>query len=234
MHFQLRISLCIFAFFFTASAFAANEIKTNQIHIADAPTWLTRVRVEKITDHMQSFLEWDIRRIEVTFHKDEAEFERFHGLGPTVLAVSRKEDNSVHIGPRVGDGLFDATFGHELVHIISFQKYKGAIPKWLEEGLANYLAKAGKVDYKKLASQPFPTDVHELGHPFSGSEEHIHYSYMASQALAEMLAAKCGDLANLLRLSVKRNMDNYIDTYCEIKDLNGSFKKWVTDKAASS
>jgi hypothetical protein len=204
----------------------AAEIQTNAVHMADSPSWVTRVRVEKIIDHIQMVLEWDIHRIEVLWHKDQASFEKVHSLGPTAIAVSLKADNTIHLGPRITSANFDQVFGHELVHTISAQKYKGAIPAWLEEGLANYLAKTGKVDYKFLASQPYPADVRKLTHPYGGSVDNIHYHYMASQALVEMIAKKC-DLTNLLRLSVGEKMDNYLETYCEIPDLNAAFKKWV-------
>ena len=100
-------------------------------------------------------LEWDIRKIQVYFHSDEASFERSNNLGPAIIAVSLKADNAVHLGPKVTTQNFDQVFGHELVHIISYQKYKDAIPKWLEEGLANYLSKNGNVDYKWLAASRF-------------------------------------------------------------------------------
>ena len=80
--------------------------------------------------------------------------------------------------------------------------------------------------------KPFPADVRRLVHPVSGSVENIHYNYMASQALAEMIAKKC-DLANLLRLSVGTSMEGYLDTYCEIHDLNADFHKWVKSHAES-
>jgi hypothetical protein len=208
-----------------------HEIQTNAVHMSNAPKWLKRTRVEKIIDHIQMVLEWNIRRIEVTWYSDLASFDKAHTLGPLAMAVSRRSDGTMHLGPRVTTSNFDQVFGHELVHIISAQKYKDAIPRWLEEGLANHLAKNGNVDYKWLASKPFPAEVRNLTHPFASSMSTVHYHYVASQALAEMIAKKC-DLSNVLRLSVGTNMDIYLDTYCEIKDLNESFRKWVKTKAS--
>lgn len=208
----------------------AREIQTNSVSIMAAPDWLTRVRVEKVIDHIQMVLEWSIRKVPVHWHSDKEKFIKLHNLGPSTLAFSRRSDHSIHLGPRVTTENFNAVFGHELVHVISFQKYKEAIPRWLEEGLANYLAKMGKVDYKWLNQQPFPSDVRTLVHPSRGSVTDVRYNYLASQAVVEMIAAKC-DLANLLRLSVGKNMDVYLNTYCEIKDLNQNFKKWVKSKA---
>jgi hypothetical protein len=210
---------------------SAKEVETNQIHTADAPKWVTMNRLDRIVNHIQTLLEWDIRKIEVKWYKDQAEFEKMHGLGKIVMAVSKKPENTVYLGPKVVDSNFDQTLGHELVHIISYQKYHTAIPKWLEEGLANYLAKMGTVDYKWLASRPFPADVRELDHPIKGSDEEIRYHYKASQALVEMIVGNKCDLTNLLRLSVERKMEDYISTYCEIKDLNASYRKWVTSHA---
>lgn len=209
----------------------AKEIKTNAIHTSTAPDWVTGGRIDRIVDRVQQIMEWDIRRVEVIWHSDQEEFERFHKLGPTVLALARQADNTVHIGPKVTQKNFDGTFGHEMCHIISFQKYKGAIPKWLEEGVANHVAKAEKVDYKYLASREPPKDVHELTHPFGGSVDRIQYHYVASQALAEMLNAKCNGISNLLRLSVGRGVENYLEKYCDIKDLTAAFNKWVEKKA---
>lgn len=227
--FMTLFRLCLPAFVaFTLSAHA-KEIETNSVHMADAPEWLTRPRVEKVIDRIQMHLEWSIRKIETYWYADAASFSKAHSLGPLAMAVSKKSDNTIHMGPMVTSANFDAVFGHELVHIILGQKYKDAIPKWLEEGLANHLAKYGKVDYAWLKKQPFPEDVRTLTHPYSGAVSRIHYHYIASQALAEMIAKKC-DLANLLRLSVERNMEDYLSTYCEIKDLNAEFKAWVKKK----
>ena len=207
----------------------SKTLETNSFNFHDAPEWLKRTRTEKVTDRIQGRLEWTIRKIAVYYIKDQNEFERKHGLGPLPRAVTVKRPNKqeIFLGPQVNQENFDWIFGHELVHIIIYQKYKDAIPKWLEEGLANHLAKKiDKIDYKWLASKPFPKDVRQMNHPLSGTKEDVIYHYTASQALAEMLEKKC-DLENLIRLSVERKMENYIETYCEIKDLNKAFKEWV-------
>lgn len=223
-----RSILCMVQMFFVfVLSLHAVEIDTNAVHMNGAPVWLKRTRVEKVTDRIQTKLEWTIRKINVFWYTDEAEFQRAHNLGPLAMAVSRKSDNTIHLGPKVDDRNFDATFGHELVHIILSQKYKDAVPKWLEEGLANHLSHSEKVDYRWLAKQPFPEDVRKLVHPYSSaSASGVHYHYVASQALIEMIAKKC-DLAQLLQLSVGEKMENYLETYCDIKDLNAEFHKWV-------
>lgn len=209
----------------------SGDLLTNSVRIKDVPKWLTGTRINKVADRVQSTMEWTIRRAEVTWYRDESEFISAHGMSPTLLAFSKKAANTIHLGPKITEKNFDEIFGHELVHIVAYQKYKESIPSWLEEGLANHVGKVGKVNYKWLKAQPLPENVFDLAHPLSGSEGQIHFRYVASQALAEMLHKKC-DFKNLLRLSVGRKMEDYISTYCGIKDLNASFQSWIKEKGA--
>lgn len=207
--------------------------------MADAPEWLTETRVDQVVSRIQQKLEWSTRRVPVEWYSDPERYTKAHSLGPRATAVTLNSGSSSRIllGPTVTTANFDHVLGHELVHVIVLQKYKGAIPKWLEEGLANHLARPGQVDYKWLATKPFPKDVTELAHPFSqraleatGEADSLRYRYAASQALAEMLDKKC-DLLNLVRMSVARKMEPYIATMCEIKDVNVAFRDWVLKKA---
>ena len=218
----------------TPAPLQAAEIETNTISMENVPTWVKSNRVEKVVEQIQSRLEWDIRKVKVTWFTDQAAFEKLHGFGPAVLAFARQSDNSIQIGPRVTDASFDGIFGHELVHVILYQKYKGAVPKWLEEGLANYTVQRDTVDYSWLASQP-EVDVHTLVHPFKGfsSDEvavHARYHYAASKALVELIASKC-DLSELLQLSVGKKLETYLSTFCGIDDINVEFRKWIKQKS---
>lgn len=236
----------------TYTAHAAT-LDTNEVHCDDAPAWLKTALVNRVVERIQSKLEWDIRKVHVVWHPDQQEFQKIHGYGDSVLAFSRQNDNSVHLGPRVTETNFESVFGHELVHVILYQKYKGAVPKWLEEGLANFLSnhqpsalanhkptvKNGKpvydpslwtVDYTWLAAQP-SIDVLTLKHPFLGvATNGARYHYQASQALVEMIASHCS-LDQLLQLSVGKRLENYLGTFCGIDDINSEFRKWVAKKA---
>jgi len=208
-----------------------STIETNAVFMTDAPHWLKRTRVEKITDRMQAKLEWTIRKINVTWYDTQEKFAQVNKMDAAVQAISRRDDNSIHIGPLVKTDNFDQVFSHELVHIISYQKYKGAIPRWLEEGLANHLSKRGPVDYTWLAKQTLPEDVTKMSHPFNaGSAITFRTHYAVSQALIEMISKKC-DLERLIQLSVEKGMEGYLKTYCEIQDLNQAFRDWVKKKA---
>jgi hypothetical protein len=233
------IRMANFALIFFAATLASakspetKEILTNAVHLSKAPTWLTATRIEKVTDHVQNKLEWSIHRVEVQWFFTDAEFAQAQSMGPFVAAVTtrRGDDITVLIGPHVDTHNFDKVFGHELVHVIVGQKYKSSIPKWFEEGLANYYSNFEKVDYKWLSQQELPADVTQLSHPVRGSKQEVDVRYKSAQAIAEMLDKKC-DLENLIRISLERRMEDYIKTYCEILDLNGAFRRWVRDKAA--
>lgn len=205
------------------------ELLTNCAHFANAPTWLTLNRVNKVAAPIENFMEWGTRRVEVIWYQDQDSFVKAHSLGPAPIAVAIRGENKILLGPRVTEKNFDPVFGHELAHVISAQKYKDAIPSWLEEGMANYVAKAGKVDYHALGHYKF-ADVSELAHPIKGDVAMIQTRYQASQALAEMLSSKC-DFRNLLRLSVQRKLQDYLGNICRITDVNASFRQWIQDKS---
>jgi len=226
-----RVVLTLLAFF-QCLAFA-KDITTNEVVMKGAPDWLKQPRVEKVIDHIQLHLKPTGPRVTATWYATEEAYDKKVPYGAASLAVTMYDGGSpsIHIGPQVNEKNFDETFGHELVHVIIYQKYKGRIPKWLEEGMANFFASKDKVDYKWLASQPFPNDVKELAHPFQGAAAQIQYRYKASQAFCEMLAKKC-DLERLVELSTDQHgMEDYMRTYCEIKDLNKAFQDWVKSKS---
>src|SRR5256885_2148215 len=145
---QSRIWIGFLFFLFLSLWAKAAEIDTNQAHFATpTPPWLTSARVNQAVDPVQRFLEWDIRKVTIYWYTDPVAFQKVHGFDSSVLAFARRQDNSIHVGPRVDVVTFGGVFGHEMAHIILFQKFKDAVPKWLEEGLANYAGKHGSVDY---------------------------------------------------------------------------------------
>jgi hypothetical protein len=224
--------LILLSIFVSLSAAQAQDIDTNAVSIPAAPSWLSAIRIDRVVDHVQNKLEWDIRKITVRFYSDETAFEKLHGFGSSVLAFSQKNTGTIAMGPRINNSNFDSIFGHELTHMILYQKYKTAIPSWLEEGLADYVGQNSKVDYVWLSTQPHP-DVRTMTHPFKAQVQSPRYQYQASTAVIEMLAAKCG-LDDLLQLSVGSNLENYISTFCGIPDINQAFNDWVKQKAAKS
>lgn len=230
----LTISICFHLFFQQASA---SQILTNAAKFENPPQWLKEEQVEKVISDIQKYLEWDIRQVNVVWYDQQAAFQNFHHYDGSVLAVSKfaaskTEKDTIHIGPRVEAKNFKAVFGHELVHVILNQKFGKSIPKWLEEGFANYIAKQGSVDYKWLSTQNIG-EVRNLVHPFiNGGSASPRYHYQASTALVEMLAKRCPDgLNDLLQLSVGQSLEGYLSTTCEISDINAEFKKWVQSKS---
>lgn len=211
------------------AAWASHAIELNELTMPQAPDWLTESRVQSVVDHVSSRLEWDIHKFQVNWYTDQAAFEKTHGFGRTVLAITMKKTMTISVGPRVTSENFDQVFGHELVHVILGQKYHDAIPGWLEEGLANYISKHGTIDYAWLAGQPRP-DVRTMTHPFKSAVESPQYQYMASTALIAMIDSKCG-LDDMLQLSVGSKLEAYLSTFCGIPDINAAFDQWLKLKS---
>lgn len=207
-------------------AFAAS-LETNELILNDPPAWVKRPAVERAIRRVETFLEWDLRRVRGEF-ASEAEFLQKHGMGPGVLAFSSVKSGQMVFGPGTNEQNFEEVLGHELVHLVIAQKHKRAIPKWLEEGLANFVGRTPQsqaVRYDLLARQP-DFDVRSLEHPFLRTVVAVSIHYEASTALAEMLQKKCG-LLQLVQLSVGKNLENYLGTFCEIRDLNRAYRDWV-------
>ncbi len=205
------------------------EMVVNEAVIKTPPKWLKKTKVQKIINKIQRKLEWDIRRIQIVWHEDEIAFHKSHALATQdILAFAKKEQNTINMGPKIDLKNFDSVFAHELVHIILYQKYKDAIPKWLEEGLANYFSGFGKVDYGFLDSKELP-NVSDLTHPYKSSKTDSKVHYMLSQAAIEMIASKCS-LQDLLQLSVGEKLESYLKTFCELMDINASTRDWIRKK----
>jgi hypothetical protein len=197
--------------------------------IQDPPAWLKASQAQSVIDRIQRELEWDLRRIEIRWRSNQKEFESSHGYGPTVLAFTRARNGTIDLGPRVTRDVFEAVLGHELVHMILFQKYKDAIPKWLEEGLANFLAtRKRSVDYAWLSRQKL-LPVRSLHHPFNDGID-PRYHYQAATAVMELIASRC-PYGDLLQLSVGSNLDRYLPTLCNIQDLDSAFAAWIKARA---
>lgn len=220
-------SLVVVLFALTSSAFAA-DVTTNSVRFHDAPAWLGESRLDRAVTPIEDVLEWRIRRIDVYRHENLERFRAESKLQFGPIAFFRRKDGTVHLGPKVNEENFDRIFGHELVHAIFWQKYRGAIPVWLEEGLANYLGRTSKPDYRWLAAQP-RVPVTKLVHP-DRDESGSRYHYEASTAAIAMIASKCS-LRDLLQLSVGRKMTTYLATYCEIRDVDQAFDGWLTAQA---
>lgn len=219
-----------FLFLLVSFGLHAKNLTLNQIQFFNAPDPLTESALQETVDTVQGVLEWDIRKISVYGYSDVADFNRQHHLNFPVEAIFRRSDSTIHISPKVNPVDFRRVFSHELVHAIVFQKYKSAIPVWLEEGLANYIGKYRSPDYRSLKDKKW-TDVTLMGHPASASVDSKTY-YSVSMGLIEMIASKCS-LKDLLQLSVGSKMTIYLKTYCQIDDLNNDFRKWVSLRAES-
>ena len=168
---KINLAFVLICFLITTSVHA-KLILTNEIKFPDAPGWLTNYKVVKCIKKIQNKMEWDVKRVDVRLHATEESFLAAHNLrGASILAVADQKNNMIHFSPKINASNFCEVLTHEFVHIILYQKYKKAIPTWLEEGLANYFSDRGRVDYNWLFSvKPYP-DVRKMLHPFKRTVE---------------------------------------------------------------
>ncbi len=202
----------------------SGTLTTNALVVHHPPSWLSPSLLESATQPIQLFLEWDIRKVPVYFYVSQSDFLKAQNLGDTVLATTDRKSGTIHVGPRVNKENFSRVFGHELAHVIVLQKYRKAIPPWLEEGLANYAAKNDKVDYTFLKSAVLPP-VRDLVHPF-GQGKNPRLVYEGSTALMHFLQSRCA-IRDLLQLSVGKTLESYLGTFCQISDLDVEFRAWL-------
>ncbi len=217
-----------------AEASSPKQIMTNSAVINNPPAWLTNSRVQNVVDEIERKLEWSTRRVPVTFYSSQAQLlKNFNGkAAKEIMAFTKRSDNSIHIGPKVTRANFDQIFGHELAHVIIFQKYKSAIPAWLNEGLSTSVAGFKSVKFSWLAQQKPRIDVTKLRHPYEvGNFQRADVHYAASFAVIKMLEKRCPSFRELLNLSLRSNMEDYIKTFCNIPDLNKTFWAWVDENA---
>lgn len=208
----------------------SKEITLNELTVYNSPDWLTSNSVQSVVDRVQNYLEWDLRKLSVFYYGDMAEFNQQHQFGFAIDAFFRKSDSTIHLSPKVTASNFSHVFSHELVHALFFQKFKKAIPVWLEEGLANTIAQYPSQNYQWLKTQSWPP-VETMGHVTRKLVDPRVY-YSVSTALIEMIKDKC-DLHELLKLSVGSQMTSYLKTYCGITELDQNFKDWVAKKSES-
>ncbi|MEO5666513.1 MAG: hypothetical protein ABIR96_00495 [Bdellovibrionota bacterium] len=233
MIYKIRLSIALILTVLSTAAHATT-ITTNSVVIENAPSWLTDSKIQDIVDRVEMYLEWSIHRTKATFYSDQAQFiAKFNGRAASdILAFTKRNDLTIHLGPLVTKETFEGVFAHELSHVILFQKYKDAIPPWLTEGLCNSVGGIVKVNYVWLASQKERVDVTTLQHPYDKQNKNrADLHYRASLAVVKMLQKKCPDFKELLNLSLKSKLADYLPTYCGIEDLNGTFWKFVDSEA---
>jgi hypothetical protein len=207
----------------------AMALMTNSLKIENPPSWVKESIIQKVAARIESKLEWSPRRVNAYFYNSEQTFSDAHGFhGSPILAFYRRQTTDLHFGPRVDKNNFEMVLTHEMSHAVIAQKYKDHLPKWLEEGLANWTAKNDTVPWKDLAKLQPRMDPREAAHPFQASEfQFTEARYMVSLAAVHFLKKECPSLRELLNLSLKSNLEKFLPTYCQIKNLKEEFWAFV-------
>lgn len=207
---------------------AQQPLWADDLQITNAPAWATRIRINTTVRRVERFLEWDLRRISLIWYSDTKSFETAHRMGPNIRAVTQKQYNRILVGPLTTPQNFDQVLAHELTHMILFQKFKDAIPSWLEEGLANHIGKIDPPDYRWLNTQAKLPRVQEMKHPFLSGNPKL--MYQISGALIGLISSKC-DLQDVLQLAVGKKLETYLHTTCALGDLDQELKTFVSRKS---
>jgi hypothetical protein len=208
-------------------------LMTNSLQIDKSPSWLSENTINKVAAKIESRLEWSIQRINGKFYKSLPEFESAHGYaGSPILAFYRSATKEIHFGPGVTKLNFEATFAHELAHAVVAQKFQSHLPKWLEEGLANWASDKNEVDWSELAKLFPRMDPKSAAHPFTAQEAgETRARYTVSLAALQFLKKQCPSFRELLNLSLKSNLEDFLASYCKIQDLKTEFWKFVDRRA---
>jgi len=233
MKFLSSVLYFVLLFLFHHQSFAKENLVTNSAVFHSPPDWLNSGIAQSAIDRIEQKLEWSVRKIQVYFYSDHKKLEAAFGYSaPTILAFMKRSDQSIHLGPKLNAKNFKVIFGHELGHVIITQKYKNSIPGWIEEGLVNKIAGYTKIDYNFLKKFTPRGPVNQLTHPFDAKTlDEVNFKYQAALASINMLEKKCPSFRELINLSLKKNLETFIPTYCKIPDLNKAFWKWIDDNA---
>jgi hypothetical protein len=146
-----------------------------------------------------NFWQWD-NRVKIYVHPTEEEFQHATGRPGWTKGVAYYDTKSI-VTYAWSEGFLDALLPHEITHLIfrDFVGFKGEIPLWLDEGVAQwqetkkreaareiafYLVRSGKhYPLRELAGM----DVR-----FSQDDETVQYFYMQSVSLVDYLIRKHG------------------------------------------
>jgi hypothetical protein len=211
----------------TASASSAKEIRTNCCIVQQAPAWLNVETVKNTAKRIESRLQWTIRRVTIRFEADPERYKTVSTLQFPTRALFNPKNNTVYFGPSINADNFAPTLGHELVHVVFQQKHRKAIPAWLEEGFANFIGAETIADYRFLNSETIPK-ITSLGHPNSDPDR-FRMHYQLASAAVDYISSRC-KLNDLLMMSVKRSVEDYLQKLCKIKDIDSELVDWVKSK----
>jgi hypothetical protein len=211
----------------TSVAAPNKELRTNCCLIQNAPAWLNTEMVKNTAKRVESRLQWTIRRITLRFESDPEKYKSVSTLQFPTRALFNPKNQTVYFGPTVNADNFSPTLGHELVHVVFNQKHRKAIPQWLEEGFANFIGSEVVPDYRFLNSENIP-NISSLGHPNSDPDR-FRMHYQLASAAVDYISSRC-KLNDLLMMSVKRSVEDYLHKLCKIKDIDSELIAWVKSK----
>jgi hypothetical protein len=208
---------------------APKELRTNCCLVQNPPAWLQTTDLQATAKRVEGRLQWTIRRVQLRFVQDPNQYRSEGSLQFPTRAFFNRSKNTIYFSPTVNKDNFPAVLGHELVHVVFAQKHKHAIPVWLEEGFANFIGSQVVADYRWLAKEQL-SPVTSLKHPNSDPDT-FRQHYQLSGAAVDYIASRCS-LDDLLMMSVKRSVTDYLQKLCRIKNIDSEVAAWIASKAS--
>ncbi len=211
------------------ATFLAAALITNSLEIQNPPNWLKTNAINRVAARIENKLEWSPKRISARFYATENAFVAAHGYPQSpILAFYRSSTKEIHFGPRVTVENIEKVLAHEMAHAVLAQKYSTRLPKWLEEGLANWAAKNDGVKWRVLAQSKNRLDPRSIHHPIKAADfTDTQLQYQVSMAFVHFLQRKCPSFRELLNLSLKSKLEAFLPTYCGIHDAQKEFWAFV-------
>jgi len=143
--------------------------------------------------------------------------------------------------------------GHEIVHLVMHRFYTSAIPRWLDEGLAQYLSKDAHASYQRargylskphseaIAAEEFIPVTTLLGYSSYPAADHIHLFYNESERLVRFLAET--DRPAFLKMvdALARHQpfetalsQHYSSHFTNVSDLETKFREYASKDFGTS
>ena len=217
--------------------FAKNTLRLSEVYYNQIASDLGYPRYS-------NFWQWD-NRVKIYLHPTRDEFLRASGQAEWsngMASYTRKEIETF----TASDGFLDGILPHEITHLIfrDFVGFKGEVPLWLDEGVAQWEEPKKRALAKPVALNLFQnnrqiplkelTGIRDLA---TKDEQSVYYFYMQSICLVDFLIRRYGapaftDFCRQLRDG--KNLEEalsfaYPGSLDSLELLEAKWKKYVTE-----
>lgn len=147
----------------------------------------------------ENFWQWD-KRVKIYVYPDAETFRTATGEPAWSQGVANYTNKAISTFAE-SEGFVDGILPHEITHLVfrDFVGFKGEVPLWLDEGVAQWEEPAKRALAKKVARflverrKAYPLrELTSMDIRGSSDEETVHYFYMQSVSLVDFLVRRQG------------------------------------------